>query len=211
MVDPDGESVTNKVNNLMMEAQKAWRTGVSTTLSGLLGEGHGTVRFSGDEIRRILRNASDLPMVLRLLRDHQGTQLEVLSDLAAVDWLDRRENRFEVVYSLLSLALSTRVRVVVSVAESVSERPSVTEIHPSAGWYEREAYDLYGLVFQGHSDLRRLLTDYGFVGHPMRKDFPLTGFHEVRYDEAEGRVVIEPVETAQDFREYYVESKPARS
>ena len=189
----------------------SWLVSIGELISGLLGRDRATVRTSSGEIRIVLRDVGSLESVMRRLRDHQGRQLRVLSDLAGVDWLERRENRFEVVYSLLSLEYSTRVRLSVSVAESVCERPSITSVHPSAGWYEREAYDLFGLVFTGNKDLRRLLTDYGFVGHPMRKDFPLTGFHEVRYDEVEGRVVLEEVETAQDFREYYVEGSPARS
>ncbi|WP_292111154.1 NADH-quinone oxidoreductase subunit C [Brevundimonas sp.] len=136
--------------------------------------------------------------VLTALRDRFGFQQ--LLDVCGVDYPDREE-RFEVVYHLLSMTRNVRVRVKVSTDE-VQPVPSVTGVYPAADWFEREAFDLYGVLFSGHPDLRRLLTDYGFQGHPLRKDFPMTGYTEVRYDETEKRVVYEPVSLTQEFREF---------
>lgn len=123
-----------------------------------------------------------------------------LMEVAGVDWPDR-DPRFEVVYMLLSLTKNHRIRVHVATNEDVPV-PSVTGIWPVAGWLEREVFDMYGVLFAGNSDLRRILTDYGFVGHPQRKDFPLTGFTELRYSEEEKRVKYEPVSLPQDFRTF---------
>jgi NADH-quinone oxidoreductase subunit C len=136
--------------------------------------------------------------VLTALRDR--FQFQQLLDVCGADYPDREE-RFEVIYHLLSLTKNTRVRVKVTTDE-VQPVPSVIEIYPSAGWFEREAYDMYGIVFEGHPDMRRLLTDYGFEGHPLRKDFPMTGYVEVRYDEEQKRVVYEPVKLTQEFRTF---------
>ena len=135
---------------------------------------------------------------LRILRDDLAYQQ--LMEIAGVDYPDRPE-RFEVVYCLLSLTKNHRIRVHVSTDE-VQPVPSVTGLWPVAGWLEREVYDMYGVLFEGNQDLRRILTDYGFQGHPQRKDFPLTGFVELRYSEEEKRVVYEPVKLAQDFRNF---------
>jgi NADH-quinone oxidoreductase subunit C len=135
---------------------------------------------------------------LRLLRDEYGYQQ--LMEIAGVDYPDREE-RFEVVYMLLSLTKNHRIMVKVRAAEDTPV-PTVTTLWPVAGWLEREVFDLYGVIFEGNSDLRRILTDYGFEGHPFRKDFPLTGYQELRYSEEEKRVVYEPVELAQDFRTF---------
>ena len=136
--------------------------------------------------------------VLTGLRDRFGFQQ--LVDLAGVDFPDRRE-RFEVVYHLLSLTRNARIRVKCSTDE-VQPVPSVIGVYPNADWFEREAFDLFGVLFSGHPDLRRLLTDYGFAGHPLRKDFPMTGYVEVRYDEEQKRVVYEPVRLQQEFRNF---------
>jgi len=136
--------------------------------------------------------------VLTALRDRFGFQQ--LMDLCGADYPDRNE-RFEVVYHLLSLTRNIRVRVKVSTDE-VQPVPSVISVWPSAEWFEREAFDMYGMLFEGNPDMRRLLTDYGFQGHPLRKDFPMTGYVEVRYDEAEKRVVYEPVKLTQEFRQF---------
>ncbi len=141
-----------------------------------------------------------LPAVLALLRDDPRFAFEQLMDLCGVDWPERPE-RFEVVYNLLSLSLNQRIRVVVT-TDAAHPVPSVAGIWPCATWYEREAWDMYGIVFEGQTDLRRLLTDYGFEGHPLRKDFPLTGHVEVRYDEERKQVVYEPVTLTQDFRNF---------
>ena len=138
--------------------------------------------------------------VLSFLRDDSNCQFKVLVDVCGVDFPDRPE-RFEVVYNLLSLRHNQRVRVKVKAGEDTPV-PSVTGVFSSAGWYERETWDLYGVFFSDHPDLRRLLTDYGFEGHPLRKDFPLTGYVEVRYDDEQKRVVYEPVKLVQEFRTF---------
>jgi NADH-quinone oxidoreductase subunit C len=135
---------------------------------------------------------------LRLLRDEH--EYQQLMEIAGVDY-PTREERFEVVYMLLSLTKNHRVMVKVRAAEDTPV-PTVTTLWPNAGWLEREVFDLYGVIFDGNTDLRRILTDYGFEGHPLRKDFPLTGYKELRYSEEEKRVVYEPVELAQDFRTF---------
>ena len=136
--------------------------------------------------------------VLRILRDELAYQQ--LMEIAGVDYPERPE-RFEIVYCLLSLTKNHRLRVHVSTDET-SSVPSVTALWPVAGWLEREVYDMYGVLFEGNADLRRILTDYGFQGHPFRKDFPLSGFVELRYSEAEKRVVYQPVKLAQDMRNF---------
>jgi NADH-quinone oxidoreductase subunit C len=136
--------------------------------------------------------------VLTDLRDRFGFQQ--LLDVCGADYPDRAE-RFDVVYHLLSLTRNVRVRVKVTTDEAAPV-PSAIAVYPSAGWFEREAFDMYGILFSDHPDLRRLLTDYGFSGHPLRKDFPMTGYVEVRYDEAQKRVVYEPVKLTQEFRNF---------
>ena len=138
--------------------------------------------------------------VLTFLRDDPRHLFQVLVDLCGVDYPDRPE-RFEVVYNLLSLKHNRRIRVKVATDEE-HPVPSVTGVFSAAGWYERETWDLFGVYFSDHPDLRRILTDYGFEGHPMRKDFPLTGYVEVRYDEDQKRVVYEPVRLKQEFRSF---------
>ena len=135
-----------------------------------------------------------------LLRDTPGLEYQQLMEIAGVDYPERAD-RFEVVYCLLSLTRNHRIRVHVQTDEE-KPVPSVTGIWPVAGWLEREVYDMYGVLFEGNPDLRRILTDYGFVGHPQRKDFPLTGYVELRYSEETKRVVYEPVKLAQDFRTF---------
>lgn len=132
------------------------------------------------------------------LRDHSETQFKCLIDLTAVDY-PNKDLRFRVVYHLLSVEYATRIRVSTDISET-QPLSSVTSLFSSAGWWEREVWDMFGVFFQGHPDLRRILTDYGFQGHPLRKDFPLTGYSEVRYCDAEKRVITEPVELAQEFR-----------
>ena len=145
-------------------------------------------------------SASNVVSVLKFLRDDVQTQFVAIVDICGVDYPERA-NRFEVVYHLLSPRQNMRLRVRV-LTDANSPVPSVVEVYPGADWFEREAYDLYGILFTGHPDLRRLLTDYGFEGHPLRKDFPLTGFTEVRYDDEQKRVVYEPVELRQEFRNF---------
>ena len=144
--------------------------------------------------------ATLLPRLLLWLRDDPGTLFKELVDICGVDYPDR-EQRFDVVYHLLSMHHNQRLRVRVLTDEQTPV-PSVTGIFRSAGWFEREAWDMYGIMFADHPDLRRLLTDYGFEGHPLRKDFPLTGYVEMRYDEEQQRVIYEPVKLRQDFRNF---------
>jgi NADH-quinone oxidoreductase subunit C len=138
--------------------------------------------------------------VLSFLRDDTNCQFRQLLDVAGVDYPDR-EARFDVVYHLLSMKQNQRVRVKLPAAENTPV-PSVTALFSAAGWWEREAWDLYGIFFSDHPDLRRILTDYGFEGHPLRKDFPLTGYVELRYDDDQKRVVYEPVKLTQEFRTF---------
>ncbi len=147
---------------------------------------------------RVQRNA--IVRVLSFLRDDSGCHFKCLMDVCGVDYPGRGE-RLEGVYNLLSLRHNQRIRIKLTTDEE-SPVPSVTGVFNSAGWWEREAWDLFGIYFSDHPDLRRILTDYGFEGHPMRKDFPLTGFVEMRYDEAQKRVVYEPVKLTQEFRRF---------
>jgi len=148
----------------------------------------------------ITARADAIVRVLTFLRDDQNCQFRLLMDICGVDYPERAQ-RFDVVYHLLSPGHNQRIRVRTETDERTPV-PSVTSVFKSAGWFEREAWDMYGIMFSGHPDLRRLLTDYGFEGHPLRKDFPLTGYVEVRYDEVEKRVVYEPVELVQEFRRF---------
>lgn len=141
---------------------------------------------------------SSVARVLTYLRDEPSLLFKELIDLCGVDYPER-ERRFDVVYHLLSLHHNQRIRIKVETDEATPV-PSVVSVFPTAGWFEREAWDMYGILFSDHPDLRRLLTDYGFEGHPLRKDFPLTGYVELRYDEEQKRVVYEPVKLRQDFR-----------
>jgi NADH dehydrogenase (ubiquinone) Fe-S protein 3 len=132
------------------------------------------------------------------LRDHINTQYKILIDVTAVDH-PSRFLRFEVVYNLLSVQYNARIRIK-SCVDEITPISSSTSVYSSAGWWEREVWDMFGIFFSNHPDLRRILTDYGFEGHPLRKDFPLTGYVEVRYDDSEKRVLIEPLELSQEFR-----------
>jgi len=148
----------------------------------------------------IAANAADIVRVVTFLRDDPGCAFFSFIDVTAVDW-PQRERRFDVVYHLLSPKHNVRVRVKIEVDEGVPV-DSIIGVYPGVDWFEREAFDLYGVVFTGHPDMRRLLTDYGFDGHPLRKDFPLTGFVEVRYDDELKRVVYAPVRLTQEFRNF---------
>jgi len=137
---------------------------------------------------------------MTFLRDDPSCQFVCFTDLTAVDY-PQRDKRFDVVYLLLSPKLNRRVRVTIAVDEA-TPAPSIVSVFPAADWYEREVYDMFGILFDGHPDLRRILTDYGFDGHPLRKDFPMTGYVEVRYDDQEKRVRYEPVRLTQEFRQF---------
>lgn len=169
------------------------RETLSTALGGHLLDAHDE---HGELLFTVRRDAVE--DALRILRDEHGYQQ--LMEIAGVDY-PSREERFEVVYMLLSLTKNSRIMVKCTASEDTPV-PTVTTLWPNAGWLEREVFDLYGVLFDGNTDLRRILTDYGFEGHPFRKDFPLTGYTELRYSEDEKRVVYEPVELAQDLRQF---------
>ena len=152
-----------------------------------------------DELVLAVRTESILRVMI-FLKNDANCLAKLLVDVCGVDYPDRQQ-RFEVVYNLLSLKHNLRIRVKVTTDED-EPVPSVTSVFPSAGWFERECWDLYGVFFSDHPDLRRILTDYGFDGHPLRKDFPLTGFVEVRYDDEQRRVVQEPVRLSQEYRSF---------
>ena len=149
-----------------------------------------TIEVRTDEIIR----------VLKYLRDDPSCRFELLIDLCGVDW-PARTNRFDIVYHLLSVSRNARLRVKVQTDEN-SPVPSAHDVYPAAIWFEREAFDMYGVTFSGHPDMRRILTDYGFSGYPLRKDFPLTGYVEVHYDDELKRVVYRPVKLVQEFRDF---------
>jgi NADH-quinone oxidoreductase subunit C len=138
--------------------------------------------------------------VVKFLRDAPDCRFVNITDITAIDY-PGREKRFDVVYHLLSPTMNMRIRLRAE-ADETTQVPSIINVFPGADWFEREVYDLYGVIFTGHPDMRRILTDYGFEGHPLRKDFPLTGFVEVRYDDQEKRVLYEPVRLNQEFRKF---------
>jgi NADH-quinone oxidoreductase subunit C len=187
------------------EATPAEAVPVPPTALELLAQAVGSVRgvygchIEGGEL--VVRAARDsLTTLMTTLRDDPRFAFEQMMDLCGVDWPERGE-RFDVVYNLLSVTLNQRVRVIVT-TDAATPVPSIHTVWPVATWWEREAWDLFGIVFSGQPDLRRILTDYGFEGHPLRKDFPLTGYVEVRYDEDRKQVVNEPVRLTQDFRTF---------
>ena len=141
-----------------------------------------------------------LTETIEFLRDDMKCEFRVLLDICGVDW-PKRAKRFDVIYHLLSLTKNRRIRVKVQTDEK-TPLPSIVSLHASANWFERETFDMYGVIFSGHPDLRRILTDYGFSGYPLRKDFPLTGYVELRYDDELKRVVYQPVQLVQEFREF---------
>lgn len=155
--------------------------------------------FAKNELT-IIGKRENISKILHFLRDDKECRFEQLMDICAVDYPEREE-RFEVFYNLLSLKQNHRVRLKISAAEENIVK-SCMDIYDVAGWFEREIWDMYGIMFENHPDLRRILTDYGFEGHPLRKDFPLTGYVELRYDEELKRVVYEPVKLIQDFRNF---------
>ena len=155
------------------------------------------VAFGELTVKALLSGLADF---IDFLKTDRGCRFSTLIDITAVDHPER-DARFDVVYHLLSMEQNHRIRVKTQVREDEMVA-SVTGVHASAGWYEREVFDMFGILFTGHPDLRRILTDYGFRGHPLRKDFPTTGYVELRYDEVEKRVVYEPVKLTQDYRQF---------
>jgi len=172
-------------------------------LSSKMGNAFIGAKLAYDELT-IRVEREQILRVLKFLRDDARCRFEVLIDICGVDW-PSRTHRFDLVYHLLSPRNNQRIRVKLEVGEE-DQVPSAVSIFSAADWYEREAYDMYGILFSGHPDLRRLLTDYGFQGFPMRKDFPLSGYVEVRYDDEKKRVVYEPVKLTQQFRSFDFES-----
>jgi NADH-quinone oxidoreductase subunit C len=170
-------------------------------ISAALPDAVNTTKVAYGELT-VEAEASEIAAVLTYLRDVCG--FKMLIDICGVDW-PARGKRFDVVYHLLSLTTNRRIRVKVRTDEATAV-PSAIAVYTGAGWFEREAWDMYGIKFDGHPDLRRLLTDYGFEGHPLRKDFPLTGFVELRYDDDAKRVVYQPVQLVQEFRDFDFES-----
>tara|TARA_Y100001970_G_scaffold283057_1_gene397319 strand:+ start:2728 stop:3354 length:627 start_codon:yes stop_codon:yes gene_type:complete len=159
--------------------------------------------YNNDELTVTL-NKPILIKVLNFLRDDKDFQFKQLVDICGVDYPDRID-RFEIVYHLLSVSLNQRIRVKLSVTDDETV-PSLVTLYDAANWYEREIWDMFGVIFTDHPDLRRILTDYGFQGHPLRKDFPLSGFIQVKYDDSEKKVVNEKVNLVQDFRKFDFES-----
>ena len=181
-----------------MSASEQQRAVIVQRLASLFGE---AVKLDsvGNEMR-VRCKVDDLLYVLKTVRDDPILQFKQLSDLTAVDYPDQAE-RFEVIYQMLSITLNARLRIITTVADGAI-LPTAIDLFASANWAEREVWDMFGIFFSGHPDLRRLLTDYGFEGHPLRKDFPLTGYVEVRYNDTERRVVYEPVKLTQEYRDF---------
>lgn len=158
---------------------------------------------AGNELEVLVPPEGAIP-VLQFLKDHHSAQFVNLIDIAGMD-VPSRPNRFEIIYSLLSLRYNARIRMK-TYTDELSPVESACDVFKAANWYEREIWDMYGVFFANHPDLRRILTDYGFEGHPFRKDFPLSGYVEVRYDDEQKRVVMEPLELAQEFRRFELEA-----
>tara|TARA_B100000427_G_scaffold305442_1_gene291480 strand:+ start:353 stop:931 length:579 start_codon:yes stop_codon:yes gene_type:complete len=162
---------------------------------------NGLIKFGQIQINV---SVDDLMPTLEFLKDSESCQFRQLTDIAGVDFPER-EKRFDVIYHFLSFKHNARVRVKTQISENESIH-SITQLFPAANWFEREAFDMYGIQFTDHPDLRRILTDYGFEGYPLRKDFPLTGNVEVRYDQMERKVIYEPVKLQQDYRNFDIQS-----
>jgi NADH-quinone oxidoreductase subunit C len=172
---------------------------LSDYIASSLGEMIESRAIAFDELTIVIRR-EDIVRAATFLRDDPQCRFVCFIDICGADY-PAREKRFDVVYHFLAPHHNRRIRVKVETDE-VTPVPSLVEVWPAANWFEREAYDLYGILFSGHPDLRRILTDYGFEGHPLRKDFPMTGYVEVRYDDGQGRVVYEPVKLNQEFRNF---------
>ena len=172
---------------------------LSDHIASSLGEALEDRAIAYDELTIVVRR-EDIVRAVTFLRDDPQCRFVCFIDLCGADY-PARERRFDVVYHFLAPHHNRRIRLKLETDEATPV-PSLCSVFPAANWYEREAYDLYGILFTGHPDLRRILTDYGFEGHPLRKDFPMTGYVEVRYDDGEGRVVYEPVKLSQEFRNF---------
>jgi NADH-quinone oxidoreductase subunit C len=194
-----GGAVKKRRNGHMTQQTRQALSDLGASIKAALGDDILSVDVKLGELAVTARREA-IVKVLTYLRDDATCAFEQLMDVTAADYPDRPE-RFEVVYILLSLKRNHRMKVKVATDEDTPV-PSVAPVYSAANWYERETWDMYGVFFDGHPDLRRILTDYGFEGHPFRKDFPLTGYVEVRYDEDQKRVVYEPVKLTQDFRSF---------
>jgi NADH-quinone oxidoreductase subunit C len=186
---------------------KEWNLSFRTYLHDILGDSVIVSFEDGDGDIVIEVQSDSILNVFYFLRDHKSCSFKILADLSCVDYLTNTsvesDSRFQMVYQLLSLKYNARLTVKVAVDETIPV-DSISSVYSSAGWFEREVWDLYGIFFSNHPDMRRILTDYGFEGHPLRKDFPLTGFSEVSYDDSEKRIMHAPVELAQEFRSFKV-------
>jgi len=191
------------LNKIYQNEYKKRHIGIQKILSDRFGGRGIQTNFDNEELTVTL-SKSILLKVLNFLKDDKVFQFKQLIDICGVDYPNRID-RFEIVYHLLSLSLNQRIRVKLSVNDGDTV-PSIVSIFDAANWYEREVWDLYGVIFTDHPDLRRILTDYGFEGHPLRKDFPLSGFVQVKYDDSEKKVVNEKVNLIQDFRNFDFES-----
>jgi NADH-quinone oxidoreductase subunit C len=172
-------------------------TGLGDSIKSILGSAVSAVALSRGELTIEVAAAEILKTMVHLRSEHD---FKILVDICGVDW-PQRAKRFDVVYHLLSLTKNVRIRVKAQLGEGEAIA-SIIGVYPAAGWFERETFDMYGVAFEGHPDMRRILTDYGFSGYPLRKDFPLTGFVELRYDEELKRVVYQPVQLVQEFRDF---------
>jgi NADH-quinone oxidoreductase subunit C len=177
----------------MSEALQELGTKIATKVKGV------EALVVGGELT-LTTDVGTIPTLAEVLKTDPNCKFTSLVDITAIDYPERA-TRFTLVYHFLSMYTNLRVRVKADIADG-DLAPTLTGIHPSAGWFEREVFDMFGITFAGHADMRRLLTDYGFQGHPLRKDFPTTGYTEVRYDEVEKRVIYEPVKLVQDYRQF---------
>jgi NADH-quinone oxidoreductase subunit C len=182
----------------MKVQRKEWYLEIGELIKGLVTKVELQEVGLGEIEGTFYMKTSELEKGMMFLRDYEGSKMDQLIEVMAVDYPER-EKRFEVCYQLLSITWNQRCTVKVQVDE-LERVPTITTVFPNANWCEREVYDINGIVFENHPDLRRILTDYGFNGHPLRKEFPCTGYTEVRYDEVEKRVTVEPVELAQEYR-----------
>lgn len=185
--------MSNKIKSVLIEYRNDLKK-FFPQLVGYIVNGELTIKIKSEKILRILN----------FLKNHTNGQYKLLSDICAVDY-PFREKRFEVVYNLLSITYNSRITISISVDEKTPV-DSCINLYSAAGWFEREIWDMFGIFFIEHSDLRRILTDYGFKGHPLRKDFPLTGFTEIRYYDFEKRIILEEVSLAQDYRTFYFDN-----
>ncbi|MEM7768450.1 MAG: NADH-quinone oxidoreductase subunit C [Pseudomonadota bacterium] len=182
-----------------MDTSKDTLDALGELVAAIGGDRVDSVKIANGEVT-VFASRDQIVTLIRALRDQDNCKFQTLVDICGVDYPER-DLRFEVVYHLLSMRLNQRLRIKVQTDENTPV-PSLTGLFPGADWFEREAFDMYGIAFSDHPDLRRLLTDYGFEGYPLRKDFPLTGHNEVRYDDLQKRVIYEPVKLTQEYRDF---------